>query len=64
MGGVVGVNEQSVYMNESVRNTSVVCCYKRNPQICHGLLSEVWMYVSKDGMVGQVSGHRCWDPLH
>lgn len=50
------MNEQSVYMNESVRNTSVVCCYKRNPQICRGLLSEVWMYVSKAGTWGRCRG--------
>lgn len=47
VGGVVGANKESVYLNESVRNTSGVCCYKRNPQICCGLLSEIWMYVSK-----------------
>lgn len=58
MGGVVGVNEQCVCMNERVRKTSRVCCYKGNPQICHGLLSESWMYVFKDGAGGggQASG--------
>lgn len=64
---LVGVNKQFVYMNESVRSTSGVCCYKTNPQICRGLLSEIWMYVTKDEAGGQVwgtdAGIRSMNPL-